>query len=275
MKKGCSAEGCDDPALARGLCSAHYQRAKAAGRLDEVAPNPSKDCQHCGKPIPPGRRWGAAYCSTDCKQASIDARRHAELTEKRANAERSCAWCREVLGAEMRYGTRFCSSLCSDSWHNNQKRLAMLRAKKARRGPCEVCDGPIPPERPANAIYCSPECKRRAAVSHHPKVRRGQQEYNRRYLYGLSDGQYQALLASQGGRCAICGTTEWNGKSPHVDHGHDCCPGDKSCGSCIRGLLCDFCNRGVGMFADDPARLRAAAGYLERYSHGTLFSIAG
>ena len=169
-----------------------------------------------------------------------------------------CAWCREPLDAEMRYGTRFCSSLCSDTWNNDQKRLAMLDARKARRGPCEACGGPVPAERPANAIYCSPKCKRRGAMSQHPRVRRGQLDYNRRYKYGLTTEQFDALLAGQGGVCAICGTLEWMGRgnAPHTDHDH-------ATGR-VRGVLCGNCNNGIGMFGDDPARLRAAADYLER-----------
>ena len=49
----------------------------------------------------------------------------------------------------------------------------------------------------------------------------------------------------------------------NVDHDHDCCPGQSSCGKCIRGLLCLTCNRALGLLKDDPMRVRAAADYLE------------
>ena len=64
----------------------------------------------------------------------------------------------------------------------------------------------------------------------------------------------------QGGRCAICRrpTTKLQ-----VDHDHDCCPPKRACVRCLRGMLCGLCNAGLGMFGDDPARLRAAARYLE------------
>jgi hypothetical protein len=75
------------------------------------------------------------------------------------------------------------------------------------------------------------------------------------------------MLAAQGGRCAICGSTDprgGDGASFAVDHDHACCPANRrSYGKCLRGLLCHPCNQGLGMFRDDPAVARAAADYLE------------
>jgi hypothetical protein len=79
--------------------------------------------------------------------------------------------------------------------------------------------------------------------------------------------EYEAKLASQGGCCAICAATTPGGKwGPsgrlHVDHDHDCCPGTKTCGACIRDLLCNGCNNGTGI-VDKPDLLRKRADYVE------------
>lgn len=81
--------------------------------------------------------------------------------------------------------------------------------------------------------------------------------------YNLTFAAYTKLLAAQGGACAICCGNN-DGRAFNVDHDHSCCPGDVSCGKCVRGLLCGLCNRGIGMLGDDATRLRAAADYLER-----------
>jgi hypothetical protein len=79
--------------------------------------------------------------------------------------------------------------------------------------------------------------------------------YMRQYLYGLTPEAYAALLETQDARCAICRTDTPGGKGGwHVDHNHAT--------GLVRGLLCTNCNQGLGQFADDPDRLRAAADYL-------------
>lgn len=87
--------------------------------------------------------------------------------------------------------------------------------------------------------------------------------YSLKKNYGLSREDYAALLAGQRGRCAICGCPErrlTKGKATAlaVDHCH--------VGGHVRGLLCADCNRGLGMFGDDPKRLAAAIEYLERHA---------
>lgn len=88
--------------------------------------------------------------------------------------------------------------------------------------------------------------------------------------YKLTRGQWFDLLDAQGGGCAICGRTESPGIAGrytfHVDHDHACCPGRRSCGKCVRGLLCNHCNPMLGAADDDPAVLRAGAEYLEKWS---------
>lgn len=87
--------------------------------------------------------------------------------------------------------------------------------------------------------------------------------YGLQYRNGITLDEYDAMLAAQGGVCAICGTNE-PGRFGRfvVDHDHTCCPGDRSCGQCARGLLCWACNVGLGHFADNVDRLTAAASYL-------------
>ena len=86
--------------------------------------------------------------------------------------------------------------------------------------------------------------------------------HRERYLgkeYGISCDDYDAMYHYQHGRCGICGVhqNELAGRL-HVDHDHD--TGD------IRALLCGNCNRGLGMYQDDPFLMEIAAEYLR--SHG-------
>ena len=89
------------------------------------------------------------------------------------------------------------------------------------------------------------------------EYKRYQRECYDRSKYGLEPDKKTAMLAEQGGCCAICGYQFGQEVGDmHVDHDH--LNGE------VRGLLCDLCNRGLGYFKDNPNRLTAASFYLAR-----------
>lgn len=84
-----------------------------------------------------------------------------------------------------------------------------------------------------------------------------------KHRYGITPEQYDEMLEAQGGGCAICHRTEPMGKSEEffsVDHDHACCPGVRSCGKCVRGLLCVRCNNSVGWFETHFAEMNSYLG---------------
>lgn len=84
-------------------------------------------------------------------------------------------------------------------------------------------------------------------------------DYGRKRNYGLAPGEFDRLLAAQGGRCAICGSDHPNGRPGHtfaVDHDHTT--------GAVRGILCAKCNHGLGQFHDSKELLSKAIDYLSR-----------
>ncbi len=78
--------------------------------------------------------------------------------------------------------------------------------------------------------------------------------YNLRANYGISLEEWKRLFEAQGGKCAICETTEEPSTGWHTDHCHKI--------GKIRGILCLNCNTGLGRFKDDVALLKKAIKYL-------------
>lgn len=78
--------------------------------------------------------------------------------------------------------------------------------------------------------------------------------YVRKHKFGIDNDHYNLLFKLQNGLCAIC-TEKSKKKRLGVDHKHDPFK--------IRGLLCDTCNRALGMFKEDKCILWRAIKYLE------------
>ena len=75
--------------------------------------------------------------------------------------------------------------------------------------------------------------------------------------YSFSWEDYESMLESQKGSCAICKSRVSSSRTTRlfVDHCHDTLK--------VRGLLCSSCNHGLGLFKDSPSLLKRAINYLE------------
>lgn len=111
--------------------------------------------------------------------------------------------------------------------------------------------------------YASMSDQERAAYIVAGTARRRATGYNLASKYGITIEQYEQLLESQGGGCAICAAPEPSNRRLAVDHDHACCPSEKTCGNCIRGLLCITCNVWLGFYESKKWTDRAKA-YLDR-----------
>ena len=114
---------------------------------------------------------------------------------------------------------------------------------KKRSGWCKACT------RQRSAAYYAAN-KDRARESHRRWVQANPERVARhkaKAAYGLSDDEYDALMAQP---CGICGA-EFD---LVIDHCHT--------KGTARGRLCHACNKGLGFFRDDPRLLRRAARYL-------------
>ena len=154
--------------------------------------------------------------------------------------------------------------------------LEMMRLKSKRRemGLCVAC-GKIPTAdgklscRPCldkinarNARIKAENGERYHKLKHQARERRKASRFAR---YGMTLGQYEELLARQGGGCAVCGCKSPRGRHQgrfDIDHNHIT--------QIVRGILCSHCNRAIGLLNDNPKVLRKAAHYLETAMTGFI-----
>ena len=78
--------------------------------------------------------------------------------------------------------------------------------------------------------------------------------------YGITQKQFDWLLEAQQFACGMCGESFEPEQPICIDHDHACCPEEKrSCGSCVRGLLCLDCNTTLGKI---ERKLKMAQAYV-------------
>ncbi|MEW9902678.1 endonuclease VII domain-containing protein [Pseudomonas putida] len=185
------------------------------------------------------------YCSTECK--SLEQRKTRKVANRASpaslEASRQCGIpsCTNEFKPSWTQLT-FCSDECEIEARRNP---SIIYGKCFGAKECKGCGEKFLPHAPPQT-YCTKQCKSR----------------NRLYRekYDMSYSTYLDMKNAQGGVCKICKQdghiiykTAIDGLV--VDHCHDT--------GKIRGLLCNKCNQGLGLFKDSIQNLRRAADYLE------------
>lgn len=82
--------------------------------------------------------------------------------------------------------------------------------------------------------------------------------------HNVNEELYDNLVLAQSSTCANAGCFALGDQyGLYVDHDHKCCPANRSCGKCIRGLVCGPCNFAMGLLGDDPQRVLGLIDYLK------------
>ena len=84
--------------------------------------------------------------------------------------------------------------------------------------------------------------------------------YKPSYLkHKISKNRYLELFNLYSGKCHACKDRNVYA----IDHDHSCCPGNFSCGKCVRGLLCSQCNTALGLLQDSRQKIKSLLEYIK------------
>lgn len=107
---------------------------------------------------------------------------------------------------------------------------------------------------------CCRECGRAYARTWHQANADKVRGMNIKKRYNMTLEEFNAMLDRQGGLCANPACTE---SATDIDHDHACCPENgRSCGKCVRGILCNGCNVAEGRLRSNPALMLGLAEYV-------------
>lgn len=218
----------------RGLCTACYMHHWELGTLDEFPilprePKPistEKPCAICKtvKPLeefPRNRRKhdGRHYYCTPCvrEKYGVPARERKRKVARPTEGELQCGDCGQTKSVSEFY------------WRSDAGRFQS---------------------------YCK-TCKSRRDKTYRDADPLAHRDRVMRRKYGIGLAEFDAMVAAQGGGCAICkATVNPDANSLAVDHCHKT--------GKVRGILCGRCNKALGLFNDDPNLLKRAVMYLRR-----------
>ena len=225
MPQKCHAIGCNEPAIAKGLCDKHRKRLERHGHTETTR---SED-------------WG-----------------------KREKHPAYRSWCGLVRYHKLQIPTEWLNDFWAFVKDVPEKPSEQARAFRPRQEEAWSSNNfywkeprTTVEKRKERAEYMRQWL--RASRAANPDYFK---DKDLKKLYGVTLDWYKEQYAKQGGVCAICSkpeTTVIHGKqvSLAVDHCHDT--------GKVRGLLCVPCNRGIGMLKHNRDLLQKAIAYLETY----------
>lgn len=269
-ERTCSSEGCKRPHSARGYCSAHWKQWRnrnadvvAADKKEREAKRPSvctvEGCDNASK--------ARGYCGTHYSRWRQKGD-PGDAYIKSPEPDRACS----VDGCDRPHCARGYCSAHWQRWSDGKDLAADVRVvghstdrDKHGNKRCTQCETWKPESEFSRASTALDGlhswCKRCVSYSSVPRK------------YRITVDQYSRTLETQGAACAICRKQDAAGRRLHVDHDHKCCPGQRSCGRCVRALLCGKCNVGLGAFDDDVSVLLGAIEYLKRWNTEALSDV--
>lgn len=111
--------------------------------------------------------------------------------------------------------------------------------------------------RPDGKVSRCITCRNRVHREWSKNNRDKERNYRLKTTFGITQEDYNTLLACQGGVCLMCERPPAD-RPLEIDHNHET--------GAIRGLLCRFCNLVLGNAFDSPETLEAGARYLRSQS---------
>lgn len=193
-----------------------------------------------------------------CKPCTSKVNNQLKAEKRRIEREKRLALPPETLKA-----CRRCGELKSiaDDFHRRRKE------SEGRVAVCKACHSEKLQDYFADPVN---RARRFAAQKQYHELSRPRTRARSLQKYGITPGEYDRMYDEQDGLCAIClsqrsrlGTGASRGDVLCVDHDHE--------SGRVRGLLCQRCNRAIGLLGDDHDVLLSAIDYLQRIeevSHG-------
>lgn len=217
-----------------------------------------KPCSKCSRELPLDQfHAGSTNQCRDCSKQYWKDRPKRLVYDADPPKEKPCTRCERTLPASEFPTNRYnksglnarCRDCCSD---DHKKRIETLVVVPVAEKVCRGCN---------RTLKASSFTKKASNNDgRHSRCKDCMRLLKIEHLYNITAERY--LEMSKNG-CQMDGCGSFYRLC--VDHDHTCCSGEKSCGACVRGVLCDKHNTGIAKFDDDPEALLAAIEYLNAH----------